>query len=193
MSTIENAHQQLHIFDSAIARLSEELRAKADKAKGEARSKLASLRAERDAKRLEIMVSVGAALFSAQTELAKGTAEMARATGEAKGKAQAHLAQLEIEVAKSKHDLQAYAVNVTLATDAEIAMLETDAKTADAGVKAGIATFRDRLRTQRDAVARSAEAFAQASGARLQGAKQEFEKSMRELTVLRNEGAAGVN
>ncbi|MDB4910136.1 MAG: hypothetical protein JWO39_959 [Gemmatimonadetes bacterium] len=193
MSTIENAHQQLHIFDSAIARLSEELRAKADKAKGEARSKLASLRAERDAKRLEIMVSVGAALISAQTELAKGTAEMARATGEAKGKAQAHLAQLEIEVAKSKHDLQAYAVNVTLATDAEIAMLETDAKTADAGVKAGIATFRDRLRTQRDAVARSAEAFAQASGARLQGAKQEFEKSMRELTVLRNEGAAGVN
>jgi hypothetical protein len=193
MSTIENANQQLHIFDSAIARLREEMHAKADKAKDEARSKLASLRAERDAKRLEIMVSVGAALIAAQTELAKGTAEMARATGEAKGKAQAHLAQLEIKVAKSKHDLQAYAVNVTQATDAEIAMLETDAKTADAGAKAGIATFRDRLRTQRDALARSAEAFAQASGAKLQSAKQEFEKSMRELTVLRNEGAAGVN
>jgi hypothetical protein len=193
MSTIEKAHQQLHIFDSAIARLSEELRAKADTAKGDARKKLASLRAERDAKRLEIMASVGAALITTQAELATATAEMARASGEAKGKAQAHLAQLEVKVAKSKHDLQAYAVNVTQATDADISMIEADAKTADAGIKSGIATFRDRLRTQRDALARNAEAFAQASGAKLQSAKQEFEKSMRELTALRSEGAAGAN
>lgn len=193
MSTIENAHQQLHNFDSAIARLSEELRAKADKAKGDARNKLASLRAERDAKRLEIMASVGAALVANQAALAAATAELARATGEAKGKAQAHLAQLEVKVAKSKHDLQAYAVNVTQATDAEIAMLDADAKAADAGAKAGIATYRDRLRTQRDDLARNVEAFAQASGAKLQSAKQEFEKSMQELTALRNEGAAGIN
>lgn len=193
MSTIENAHQQLHNFDSAIARLSEELRAKADKAKGDARNKLASLRAERDAKRLEIMASVGAALVANQAALTAATAELARATGEAKGKAQAHLAQLEVKVAKSKHDLQAYAVNVTQATDAEIAMLDADAKAADAGAKAGIATYRDRLRTQRDDLARNVEAFAQASGAKLQSAKQEFEKSMQELTALRNEGAAGIN
>jgi hypothetical protein len=193
MSTFENADQQLHTFDSAIARLSEELRAKADKANGDARSKLASLRAERDAKRLEIMARVGAALIASQAELAVATAEMARATGEAKDKAQTHLAQLQVKVAKSKHDLQAYAVNVTLATDAEVAMLEADARTADAGAKAGIATLRDRLRTQRDTLARKAEAFAQASGAKLQSAKQEFEKSMQELTALRNQGAAGIN
>jgi len=193
MSTTENGHQLLHNFDSAIARLSEELRAKTDKAKGDARSKLESLRAERDAKRFEIMATVGAALIANQAALAAATVEMARVTAEAKSKAQAHLAQLEVKVAKSKHDLQAYAVNVTQATDAEIAMLEADAKAADAGTKARIATYRDRLRAQRDTLARNAEGFAQASGAKLQSAKEEFEKSMQELTALRNEGAAGIN
>jgi hypothetical protein len=193
MSTTENAHQQLHNFDSAIAQLSEELRSKADKAKGDVRNKLASLRAERDAKRLEIMASVGAALLANQAALAAATAEMARATGAAKDKAQSQLAQLEVKLAKSKHDLQAYAVNVTQATDTEIAFLEADAKSADAGAKARIATYRDRLRTQRDVLARNAEGFAQASGAKLQSAKQEFEKSMQELTALRNEGAAEIN
>lgn len=180
MTITETKHPQLQALDASIARLRDEVRLQTDKAKTVAREKLAALRAERDAKRLEIMTGISKTLVTAQAELA---------AGEAKAKGEAHRQQLERKLQQAKRDLQDYAMNVKHATDEEIESLEAHAKTAGAATKDRIAQSRDHLRAQRDAVTQSAEAFGRAGGAKLEHAKQEFERSMRELTRLSNEGA----
>ena len=184
MTTTETKHPQLKALDASIARLREEVRLQTDKAKTVAREKLAALRAERDAKRLETMTGISKTFITAQAELA---------AGEAKAKGEARRQELKRKVDQAKRDLQDYAQNVKHATDEEIESLEAHLKTADAATRDRIAKSRDRLRIQRDAFIQRTEAFARAGGAKLEHAKQEFELSMRELTNLSNEGAVLLN
>jgi hypothetical protein len=183
----ENSNSELQALEAQITKLSGELNAQAAKASEVAREKLAALRAQRDVKRLEITSQIGAGIASTQVQLGKAEAEAAAASGDTKRAVQARVFELQAEIAKLRQELRAYVASVTLATGEEIAMLESKAKSAQGVAKDKAVTYGKQLRERRDAFERAATTFADAVGAKLETARSDFTKSMKDLAAARSD------
>jgi hypothetical protein len=187
MSTTENQNPDLQAIEAAIAKLNGEIQAHAAKASDAARQKLASLRAQLDVKRLEITSEISAGIAGTQVRLAKAEAEAAAASGDSKRAVQARVVQLKAEITKLRQELRAYVASVTLATGEEIAMLESKAKAAQGAAKEKVVTYGKQLRERRDAFERAATNFADAAGAKVETARSDFTKSMKDLAAARSD------